>query len=61
APPRREPPAAVGGGERLLHDAYVAKINAAIASGRDELVAELAENHRRESRRAASTPRSGLW
>ncbi|MEN8651197.1 hypothetical protein ABCR94_11270 [Streptomyces sp. 21So2-11] len=47
-----EPTGTPNHGARLLHDAYVAKINAAIASGRDDLVAELAENYRQDSRRA---------
>lgn len=32
-----------------LHDAYVAKINAAVAAGRDDLVAELAAAYEREA------------
>ncbi|MGW0364519.1 hypothetical protein [Streptomyces sp. NPDC002990] len=51
------PPAAQGD---PLHDAYVAKINAAVAAGRDDLVAELAAAYEREAGGRAGEPRSSL-
>ncbi|GIG61671.1 hypothetical protein Lfu02_60430 [Longispora fulva] len=43
---------------RRTHDAYVAKVNAAVAAGQEDLAAELADSHRRESsgRLAPSRP-----
>ncbi len=48
--PARSPAPITGEAQaRLLHDAYVAKINAAVASGQEDLITELAVTYKRES------------
>ncbi|MGY0231752.1 hypothetical protein [Longispora urticae] len=50
---------AVAGDGRRLHDAYVAKVNSAVAAGREELVAELVARYGRESRTGPTRQQPG--
>ena len=46
------PPTALAEDLRHLHDAYIFKVNAALAGGRSGLVAELAEEYMDDAQRA---------